>query len=295
MATMQLQRTIKGEVTFEGTGLHTGRPVFMRLRPAPRDTGIVFRRLDKGVTVRANLQSVTDTAFATTISSGGARIKTVEHLLATAAGLGIDNMLVELTGPEVPIMDGSSAAFTESLLRTGIAKQASNKPYIRINKPVFFSEGQAEIAVMPYEGRRISYHIAFNHSLVGEQRMSLDLCTESFIEELAPARTFGFLKDVEYLKSLGLAKGGSLENAVLLSETGVLNASGLRFRDEFILHKMLDFVGDISLVGFPVMGHFIVSRSGHSSNIKFLHMLLGSPDSWEMVSGVGATMQQAIA
>ncbi len=292
---MQLQRTIKGEIAFEGPGLHTGRQVSMRLRPAPRDTGIVFRRLDKGVTIRATLSAVSDTSFATTISSGGANIKTVEHLLAAAAGLGVDNMQVELNGPEVPIMDGSSTAFAEGILKAGIAKQASNRPYIRITKPVYFSEGKAEIAVVPYEGRRISYHIAFNHSMVGEQRLSIDLSSETFMEELAPARTFGFLKDVEYLKSMGLAKGGSLENAILLSETGVLNASGLRFRDEFIRHKVLDFVGDISLVGFPVMGHFIVSRSGHSSNIKFLHTLLGSRDAWEIVTGVGDAMRAAIA
>lgn len=288
---MRLQRTIKEELIFEGIGLHTGRPVTMKLRPAPRDTGIVFKRVDKGVTVRATLASVTDTSFATTLSGDGSNVRTVEHLLATAAGLGVDNLLVELDGPEIPIMDGSAKTFSTKMLRGGLARQASNRPYIKINQPITFSEGQAEIAVIPYDGQRITYHIAFNHSMVGEQRLSLDLSTESFIEELAPARTFGFLKDVEYLKSKGLAQGGSLENAVLLSETGVLNASGLRFRDEFIRHKMLDFVGDISLVGFPIQGHFIASRSGHSSNVKFLHALLASPDAWEIVTGVGQSMR----
>lgn len=288
---MRLQRTIKEELVFEGTGLHTGRPVSMRLKPAPRDTGIVFHRVDKNAYINATINAVSDTSFATTLSANGIKVRTVEHVLATVSGLGIDNLMIELNSAEVPIMDGSSVAFASRILGVGLAKQASNRPYIKINKPVFFSEGNAEIAVLPYEGRRISYHIAFNHSMVGEQRMSLELCSESFMEELAPARTFGFLKDVEHLKSRGLVQGGSLDNAVLLSDTGVLNSSGLRFKDEFIRHKILDLIGDLSLVGFPIYGHFIVSRSGHASNVKFLHTLLASPDSWEIVTGVGEKMQ----
>jgi UDP-3-O-[3-hydroxymyristoyl] N-acetylglucosamine deacetylase len=288
---VRLQKTIKKELVFRGRGLHTGKFVVMKLKPAPRDTGIVFYRSDKGEHITADVNSVSDTAFATTLGSNGTRVRTVEHILAAAAGLGVDNMIIELNGPEVPILDGSSEGFVRRILDTGIARQASNRQYIKVVKPVFFKEGQVEVSVFPYDGTKISYQIYFNHCLLGEQKMTVEIGRDSFMRELAPARTFGFLKDVEYLKACGLAKGGSLENAVILTEKGVLNASGLRFKDEFIRHKILDFIGDIALLGFPIYGHFIVSRSGHTTNIKFLKKLLSSPECWQVVTGVDSALK----
>ncbi|KKL16388.1 hypothetical protein LCGC14_2496080 [marine sediment metagenome] len=290
MYDMRLQRTIKKELAFSGVGLHTGREVNMRLKPAPRDSGIVFMRTDKGVNINASVTEVSDTAFATTLGNGKGKIRTVEHLLAATSGLGIDNLHVEIDGPEVPILDGSAVGFVRALKDCGLARQASNRPYLRITKPVVFREGQIEIAVMPYEGRRISYQIDFDHSMLGRQQMDIEVDETTFATEIAPARTFGFLKDVEYLQSMGLAKGGSLDNAILLDDKGVVNSTGLRFEDEFIRHKVLDFIGDTSLAGFPIYGHFIVSRSGHSTNVKFLKHLLSSPDCWELVTEVSQTL-----
>ena len=287
---MRLQRTIKKELTFKGVGLHTGREVSIRLNPAPRDHGIVFTRTDKGVNINASVTEVSDTAFATTLGNDRGKIRTVEHLLAATSGLGIDNLHIEVDGPEIPILDGSAVGFVTALRDCGLARQASNRPYLRIIKPVVFKEGQIEIAVMPYEGRRISYQIDFDHCLLGRQQMDIDIDETSFAEEIAPARTFGFVKDVEYLQSMGLAKGGSLDNAILLDDNGVVNASGLRFDDEFIRHKVLDFIGDTSLAGFPIYGHFVVSRSGHSTNVKFLKHLLSSPECWELVTDISQTL-----
>jgi UDP-3-O-[3-hydroxymyristoyl] N-acetylglucosamine deacetylase len=282
-----LQRTLKTETAFEGIGLHTGRHVIVRLKPAPRDSGIVFYRTDKGASINANIKAVCDTAFATTLGSNGTRIKTVEHILAALSGLGIDNLLIELNGSEIPILDGSSSGFVDIILKAGVAKQASKRPHLKITKPLVFKEGNSEITALPYNGRMITFHIFFNHHLLGEQQMSLLLREDSFIKELAPARTFGFLKDVEYLRANGFAKGGSLENAIIIGETEILNASGLRFKDEFLRHKMLDFIGDISLLGFPIYGHIIAKRSGHTTNLKFLKALLQAPDCWEIVTEVG--------
>jgi len=281
---MRLQRTIKQEISFEGIGLHTGNRVSVKLKPAPRDTGIIFYRTDKNIMIRAHVGAVTDTAFATTLGSNGTRIKTVEHMLAATAGVGIDNMVIELNGSEMPILDGSSTELIGMILRSGIAKQGKKMPFMRITKPVVCEEGHSEIAALPYEGRKLTYKIHYNHLLLGEQKLSIELNEESFIKEVAPARTFGFLKDVEYLRANGLAKGGSLDNAVILGDNEILNKSGLRFKDEFVRHKMLDFIGDFSLIGFPVFGHIIANRAGHSTNIKFIKKLLASGDCWEIVS-----------
>jgi len=283
---MRLQRTLKQEASFEGIGLHTGRHCKVCLKPAPRDTGILFRRTDKDSTIKASINSVTDTAFATTLGFNGAKIRTVEHILAAFAGLGVDNAYVEVNGPEIPILDGSSIELTSLILDGGIAKQSKKRPYIRITRPIVLTDGHAEIAAFPYDGRRITYRIHFNHHLLGEQKMSLDLTEESFAIEIAPARTFGFLKDVEYLKANGFARGGSFDNAIILGENGILNASGLRFKDEFVRHKILDLIGDLSLLGFPIYGHVIANKSGHTTNLKFLKKLLSCPDYWEMQSEV---------
>lgn len=280
---MRPQRTIKNEVSFEGIGLHTGRYARVTLKPASRDNGITFIRSDKNTVIKAHVGSVIDTAFATTIGQDGAKIRTVEHIMAALAGLGIDNIFVDVDGPEIPILDGSSTELLSIILQAGIAKQGKKRPYLRIKRPIIFDDGNSKVAALPYEGRRITYSIFFNHYGFGEQRLSIEINEETFAREIAPARTFGFLKDIEYLRTNGLAKGGSLENAIILGENGVLNSSGLRFKDEFVRHKVLDSIGDLAILGFPIYGHIIANKSGHSTNIKFLKKLLAFPEAWDLI------------
>lgn len=281
---MRLQRTLKQEVCFEGIGLHTGKFSKVCLKPAPRDTGVLFVRTDKEMVIKASMGSVIDTAFSTTLGYNGVKIRTVEHMLAALSGLGIDNVIIEVTGPEIPILDGSSMELISIILKGGIAKQGKKRPCIKITRPKVFTDGHAEIAVFPYEGRRLTYRIHFNHHLLGAQQLSLELSEEVFAKEIAPARTFGFLKDVEYLRANGFAKGGSLDNAIILGSDGILNPSGLRFKDEFVRHKMLDLIGDFSLLGFPIIGHIFASKSGHSANLRFLKKLSANRDCWEVLS-----------
>ncbi len=283
---MRLQRTLKREVSFEGIGLHTGRHSKVRLRPASRDTGIIFIRTDKDLAIRASINSVTDTAFSTTLGYNGTKIRTVEHILAALYGLGIDNLFIEINGPEIPILDGSSIELTNLILKGELAKQSKKRPYIRITNPVVLTDGYAKIVALPHNGRRITYMIHFNHHLLGEQKLSLELTEKNFVIEVAPARTFGFLKDVDYLKANGFARGGSFDNVIILGESSILNSSGLRFKDEFVRHKILDLIGDLSLAGFPIYGHIIASKSGHTTNLKFLKKLLSRPDYWELISEV---------
>ncbi len=282
---MRYQNTLKNEVFIRGIGLHTGRNINMRLKPAPRDTGIVFIRTDKrNVEVNVGINSVADTTFATTLAFNGARVGTVEHLLSALSGLSIDNLCVGLDGPEIPIMDGSALYFTRRILEAGIAKQAKRVTCIRVLKPIVLTEGQCQIAIVPYEGTRISCSVNYNHPLFEEQKLSIDVTGTNFIKEIAPARTFGFLRDVRMLRAKGLAKGGSLDNAIVVGENGVLNKGELRFKDEFVRHKILDTIGDFSLLGYPVYGHIIAHRPGHSLNIKFLRKFLLSTDSWDIIS-----------
>ena len=290
---MRLQRTLKQEICFDGIGLHTGAYASVCIKPAPRDSGIIFLRTDKNAVIKASVSAVSDTAFATTLGYNGTRIRTVEHVLAALSGLGIDNATIEVSGPEMPILDGSSLELTELIIKNGIAKQSKKRPYIRIISPISLTDGNAEIAVLPYNGRRITYRIHFNHDLLGEQTLSMDLTEENFVMEIAPARTFGFLKDVEHLKANGFARGGSFDNAIILGEHGVLNSTGLRFKDEFVRHKTLDLIGDISLSGFPIYGHIIANKSGHTTNVKFLKKLFTHPENWELVSE--PVLQQAVA
>ncbi|MBI5739472.1 MAG: UDP-3-O-acyl-N-acetylglucosamine deacetylase [Nitrospirae bacterium] len=282
---MRLQNTIKKEIVVTGKGLHTGMVINMRINPAPRDTGVIFIRVDKGnVRIKAGVSSVVDTTFATTIASKGIKVGTVEHLLAAFSGLNIDNVYVELDGPEVPIMDGSALPFVNKMIEAGIAKQAKSISYIRILEPVVVSKGQSQIAVTPYDGTRITYRLFYTHPAFGEQKLALDIAALKFAQEVAPARTFGFLRDVEMLRSRGLAKGGSLENAIVLGDKEVINGNKLRFRDEFVRHKILDAVGDISLIGSPIRGHIIANKSGHTLHIELLRKILSCRDSWEYVS-----------
>lgn len=283
---MRLQRTIKKEVVFSGVGVHSGRHATVRLLPAATDSGIVFHRVDKNAMVRAHLTSVTETAFCTTLGNEHLRIRTVEHLLAAAAGLGVDNLTVELDGPEVPILDGSALNIVSALLDAGIARQGKVMPHVRILQPITYEDAHARVVALPYEGRRMTYRIDFNNSSLGRQELRIELSERTFMEEVAPARTFGFLKDVEALKANGLAQGGSLANAIVIGEEGILNPTGLRYRDEFVRHKMLDAVGDLSLIGMPILGHIILEKAGHRANANFLHRLLDSPESYAVVSDV---------
>ncbi|MEW6118105.1 MAG: UDP-3-O-acyl-N-acetylglucosamine deacetylase [Nitrospirota bacterium] len=283
---MRLQRTIKKEVEFSGIGLHTGRPAAAKLKPAARDTGIIFYRIDKGAIIRVNIASVIDTAFATTLGFDGVKVRTVEHLLAAAAGLGIDNLLIEVDGPEIPILDGSSMDLTGLILDAGIAKQGKQRPFLKITKPVVYEDTHSRVVALPYDGMRISYSIHFNHPFLRHQELTLDINEKTFVEEIAPARTFGFLRDVEMLRANGLAKGGSLENAIVVGDKGIMNAGGLRFEDEFVRHKVLDTIGDMSILGLPIQGHLLLEKSGHTANIRFLKKLLSSPDCYSIVSEV---------
>lgn len=280
---MRLQNTLKNEIFISGQGLHSGRNINVRLKPAPSDTGVVFIRTDQGNTrIKASVSSVSDTTFATTLSSEGVRIGTVEHLLAALAGLHVDNVYVEIDGPEVPIMDGSSSYFVSRIIDGGISKQSKAVSYLRILAPIVVMDGHSQIAVTPYEGMRITYRLFYTHPAFGEQKMGIDVTTMSFIKELAPARTFGFLSDVEMLKSRGLAQGGSLDNAIVLGEKEVINGGMLRFKDEFVRHKILDAVGDMSLIGLPIYGHIIANKSGHTLHIKLLKKILLLRDAWEV-------------
>jgi UDP-3-O-[3-hydroxymyristoyl] N-acetylglucosamine deacetylase len=282
---MRYKNTLEKEVFIRGVGLHSGRMINMRLRPAPRNTGIVFFRKDAGnVQIPAGINNVVDTTFATNLASQGVKVGTVEHILSALAALNIDNLYIDLDGPEIPILDGSAHYFAQKILEAGIARQAERISCIRVLRPIVLKEGPCQIAVVPYEGTKVSCTVNYNHPLFDEQRMSVDITGTNFINEIAPARTFGFLRDVRMLRSRGLAKGGSLNNAIVVGENGVINKGELRFRDEFVRHKILDTIGDISLLGYPIYGHIITFRSGHSLNVKFLRKVLLSADSWEFIT-----------
>lgn len=286
---MRFQNTLKKEVSIRGTGLHTGKNIQVKLKPAPRGTGIVFVRSDKGgIEIKASVSSVTDTMFATTLAAQNVRVGTVEHLLSAFAGLNVDNVYVELDGPEVPIMDGSALPFVAKISEAGIAKQAQRLSCLRILEPIVVIEGPCQMAVTPYEGTRITHRVSYTHPAFGEQRMGIDITGTNYIHELAPARTFGFLRDVEMLRARGLARGGSLENAIVLGEKDVINKGKLRFRDEFVRHKILDVIGDISLLGIPLYGHIIANKSGHTLSIKLLKKILLSRGSWDIISQASA-------
>lgn len=282
---MRLQNTVQNEIIITGQGLHTGNVITMRIKPAPRDTGIVFIRTDRGnIIIKACVGSVVDTTFATTLASEGVKVGTVEHLLAAFSGLSIDNAYVEIDGPEVPILDGSALPFVKMLIDAGIAKQAKEVSCIRILEPIVVTDGHSQIAVTPYEGLRITYRLFYTHPAFGEQKLGIDITKTKFIKDLAPAKTFGFLRDVEMLRAKGLAKGGSLDNAIVLGEKEVLNGNKLRFKDEFVRHKILDAVGDMALLGLPLYGHIMANKSGHTLHVKLLKKILTCRNSWEYVS-----------
>ena len=285
---MLRQRTLKSLTRSTGVGLHTGQKIHMALRPAQPDTGIVFRRIDLEpvADIRARAESVGETRLSSCLVQGEARVYTVEHLMSALSGLGIDNAFVDLDGPEVPIMDGSAAPFVFLIQSAGIEQQAAPKRFLRIKKRVEVSDGDKWARLEPYEGYKLSFSIVFNHPVIekSNQSVTVDFAETSYLKEIARARTFGFMQDVEQLREDGLALGGGLDNAVVLDEYRVLNADGLRFGDEFIRHKVLDAIGDLYLMGNPMLGAFSAHKSGHALNNRLLRELILQPDAWEKVS-----------
>ena len=285
---MLRQRTLKSLTRATGVGLHTGQKIRMVLRPAQPDTGIVFRRVDLEpvADLRASAESVGETRLSSCLVQGNARVYTVEHLMSALSGLGIDNAFIDLDGPEVPIMDGSAAPFAFLIQAAGIEEQAAPKRFIRIRKRVEVSDGDKWARLEPYDGYKLSFSIVFNHPVIdkSKQSVTVDFAETSYLKEIARARTFGFMQDVEQLREDGLALGGGLDNAVVLDEYRVLNAEGLRFGDEFIRHKVLDAIGDLYLMGSPLLGAFSAHKSGHALNNRLLRELILRPDAWERVS-----------
>lgn len=285
---MLKQRTLKNAIQTTGVGLHTGEKVSLTLRPGAPDTGIRFRRvdLDPVVEIRANAFNVGDTRLSTTLIQDGTRVSTIEHLLSALGGLGIDNLQIDLTGPEVPIMDGSAAPFVFLLQSAGIEEQHRPKRFIRIKRPVEVHDGDKRARFVPHEGFRIDFSIDFDHPAfqTRAKQASLDFGSSLFAREIARARTFGFLKDIELLRQQGLALGGSLDNAVVVDEYRVLNEEGLRYEDEFVRHKILDAIGDLYLLGHTLIGAFIGHKSGHALNNQLVCALLEDVDAWEEVT-----------
>ena len=280
------QRTLMNEVGCTGIGLHTGEKVKINLRPAPVNSGIKFVRTDlKGrPEVEVGFNNVFDTTLATTIGTNGCKVSTIEHLMAAFFGLGIDNAVVELDGPEVPIMDGSAAPFVFLIKSGDIREQKSPKQFIVIKKPFKVDDGNRSVSIYPSKELKITYMIDFQHPLLRNQEYELTFSGRDFVREISTARTFGFLKDVETLKKNGLARGGSLDNAVVIDDFRIINEDGLRFDDEFVRHKILDFIGDISIVGSPIIGHFVVKKSGHFLNQQMLKKLMESKKHWKVMT-----------
>lgn len=277
------QRTIRDEVSCTGIGLHSGHPVHMTIRPAPPDHGIAFIRKDipSNPAIKARFDNVVDTNLSTTIGNNGFKVSTVEHLMAAFFGLGIENARVELNGPEVPIMDGSAAPFVFLLKSAGLKELKSPKRFIVVKEPFEIREGNRSISLHPSKELKVSYTIDFNHPLLRDQRYELRFSGKDFVKEISRARTFGFLRDIETLRENGLAMGGSLDNAIVIDDFRILNEDGLRYRDEFVRHKILDFLGDLAILGSPVIGHFVVDKSGHALNQTMLRKLAHSSNHWE--------------
>lgn len=282
------QRTLKSTIRATGVGLHTGEKVALTLRPAQPDAGIVFRRVDLRVPadIRADALKVTDTRLCSTLESNGVKIATVEHLMSAFAGLGIDNAYVDLTGSEVPIMDGSAAPFVFLIQSAGIEQQPAPKRFFRIKRAVEIRDGDKWARLDPHNGFRLSFSIVYDHPVFDKsaQSVAVDFSETSYVKEVARARTYGFTQDVEALLDEGLIRGGSLENAVVMDEYRVLNAEGLRYSDEFVKHKLLDAIGDLYLLGYPLIGAFSAHKSGHALNNRLLRETLAARDAWEFVS-----------
>ncbi|MDP5208989.1 UDP-3-O-acyl-N-acetylglucosamine deacetylase [Microbulbifer sp. 2205BS26-8] len=282
------QRTLKNAIRATGVGLHSGKKVVLTLKPAPVDSGIVFRRtdLDPVVEIEALAENVGDTLLSTTLVKDGVRIATVEHLLSAMAGLGIDNAIVELSAQEVPIMDGSAGPFVFLIQSAGIQEQSAPKTFLRIKKPVTVEEGDKTASFAPFDGFKVTFTIDFDHPVFQGRNLtsSVDFSSTSFVKEVSRARTFGFMHEIEYLRSKGLVQGGSVDNAIVIDQYRILNEGGLRYEDEFVKHKILDAIGDLYLLGTSLIGEFKAFKSGHALNNKSLRHLMAQKDAWEMVT-----------
>jgi UDP-3-O-[3-hydroxymyristoyl] N-acetylglucosamine deacetylase len=305
---MLRQRTLKSLVSATGVGLHTGQKVRITLRPAQPDTGVVFRRLDLPAApeIPARGELVGETRLCSCLVRGDVKIYTIEHLMSALAGLGVDNAYVDLDGPEVPIMDGSAAPFVLLIQQSGIEQQGAPKRFLRVRKRVEAREGDKWAVLEPYEGFKLSFSIVYDHPVIEKSNTSLtvDFATTSYLKEVARARTYGFMQDVEDLRDVGLALGGGLDNAVVLDEHRVLNAEGLRYADEFIRHKVLDAIGDLYLLGRPLLAAFSAYKSGHALNNQLVRALAADPAASEVVTferpeevpaGVSGLLRQALA
>ena len=281
---MYLQQTIRNHVTFSGIGLHSGVPVTMHLRPAAAGTGVVFHRTDlaPSISIEATAANVVNTRLSTTIGARGAVVATIEHLMAALRGMEVDNVHVDINGPELPIMDGSAACFVAGIREAGIRPLDSARRYLVIKRPITVRDGDKCVAIVPSRAFRVSFDMRFNHPAVGNQFKSTRVQEDSFLKGFAAARTFGLLSEVEMLKANGLARGGSLENAVVIGDDRILNPEGLRFADEFVRHKILDAIGDLSLAGHYLIGHVKALRSGHDLNHRLVTELLGRPECWQL-------------
>ena len=290
---MTPQRTLGRSVSCSGIGLHSGRKVTLRLKPAPADHGIRFKRLDlDGLEVPAAADRIAGISYATALAQDAASVGTVEHLLAALVGLGVDNVSVELNQAEVPIMDGSAASFVYLVHEAGVRTLKAPRRFLKVTRPIALSNGNKRIAVYASDHFKVTYSISFDHPLLRHQSRTQHVTEETFAEEIAPARTFGFLKEVEQLRRKGLALGGSLDNAIVLGETGFLNNT-LRFEDEFVRHKILDVIGDLALVGHPIIGHVVAHRGGHALHAAFARKILEESDAWQLVESPSRPAEEA--
>ena len=280
------QRTLAKPVHFKGVGVHSGQTVNLTIKPAPTNFGINFRRIDLPTSplIKATFSRVVDTSLATVIGEGGCIVSTIEHLMACFAGLMIDNAICEVDNYEPPIMDGSAGEFTRAIREAGIVRQDAPRMYFVVKSPVELVGEDKSVHLYPSRERRLTSTIKFDHAAIGEQTFSLILSEENFVRQISDARTFGFLKEVEYMQFFGLAKGGSLDNSVVIDENGVINEGGLRHPDEFVRHKILDAIGDFSLLGMPILGHLVTYKSGHNFNHEFLKTFFDQKSAWETAS-----------
>lgn len=282
---MICQTTIARPTAISGIGLHTGQRINMTLRPAEAGVGIVFHRQleNHTVTIQATSENVVDTRMATVLGKGDVRVSTVEHLLSALSAYGVDNLHIDIDGPEVPIMDGSAAPFASVIEEAGQRRHPQSRKFLAIRKPVSVIDGEKRVSIIPSRFFRITFDIAFQHPCIALQQRSVKVTSAGFRRDLAPARTFGFLRDVEMLKEAGLARGGSLENAIVVDDERILNPEGLRFQDEFVRHKILDAIGDLSLIGYPILGHVRAFKAGHDVNHQLVQKLLETPEAWQLL------------
>jgi UDP-3-O-[3-hydroxymyristoyl] N-acetylglucosamine deacetylase len=283
---VRAQQTLANAVSCAGIGLHSGHPVTLTLRPAPTNTGVIFinRNGKDGASLAASVEHVVPTELCTAISGNGFQVKTIEHVLAALAGLDIDNVYVEVDAGEAPVMDGSAAHFVRLIQSAGIVSQSRRQPYLKITRPLEVIDGARRVRIEPSSTTKITYSIHYNHPLIQTQTYFYEHSAHAFEREIADARTFGFLQEVEALWARGLGQGGNLDNTIVLSQDGILNESGLRFADEFVRHKILDLIGDFSLLGVPFIGHLIAERSGHAIHTRLVQQILNHPDSWALLN-----------